>query len=254
MIRKLKSKFSKLSFLLDSYRYFFDRVNITQDDLISSRILSSIINNHPVLPFTIYSLNFYGINLIINDIIIHNRRVIIELGSGTLSIVLARLAKLNNLDLEIISIEEDKVWSNIINERLISEKIDSYCQSYYVPRNNMMTFKNRSFYWYDESLLKGLLSNKKIDQLIIDGPKSNQNYDRQPALSFFYSYLNTKSFGVFLDDCNRNFERDIIQNYIYEFNIECEVYRNKLAFFKKGSPYYISPAWHTYDVKKVLKT
>ena len=119
-IRDEKSYESSLKIYRCIYYYYefkqnFKNINeIHTDDIFlqalterSLQILSPLINNWTYLPITNYSAGPIFYTHICNDIIINQRKYIVELGSGVSTILLARLIRKNRLNTRIISVDHD---------------------------------------------------------------------------------------------------------------------------------------------------
>src|SRR5690606_36365313 len=66
------------------------------EDILSVNFLNTLMNGYPYLPFSGSSLRPFCLNHILNDIVINNRKHIIEFGSGISTILIGRLIKKNN--------------------------------------------------------------------------------------------------------------------------------------------------------------
>lgn len=245
IFRKLKS-FSKLIDNYPDFRMTFDR---TQDDLTSLGHLSPLLSNHPYLPSTKFSITPYGIQLIINDILLHQRKNVVEIGSGVLTILLARLNKINDLGLNIVSIDESPEWQKNVKAQLAKENLAEGIMWYCGSLEEVEIKSNERYRWFNkkhiESFLRGI--NGSVDVLIVDGPTTIHGMERYPALPVIFPYLNLNSYAIFLDDAHRSAEKEIFKRWCKDFSVSGKIYGQRIGGILKNSPMYISPTWHSYD-------
>lgn len=214
-----------------------DQIKIYQVNNYCNTILNKL-QFKTYLPLSTFSLNSYCIAYILNDVIINNRKTIIEFGSGFSSIYLARLAQTNNIKLEIVSVDEDKAWLGLLNEILIKEKLEDQVKFILAP----ITSKDSEYTWYDTKILNLACKDKKFDMIVVDGPKV-QNKDliciREHALYFLKNNLES-SFVVFLDDLYRIGENKIIKKWEKDFNIDFKI-KNSIAIGYSGNHFISDP-------------
>lgn len=175
--------------------------------------LSPLLTKGQYLPFTTSSLDFHSLAIILNDIVINNRKTILEFGSGASTVLMARLLNANGYkDKKIISIEHDKEWSKTVTNLLDYEGVGQYVKLINAPlvKCNLSLMGNK---WYDLNVLKENIP-IEIDTCIIDGPPAwfdQIKFARYPALGFVSEYLRDNSI-VFIDDANRDGEKKMIES------------------------------------------
>ena len=130
-----------------------------------------------------------------------------------------------------------------INSIMAKEGIENKVELIHAP------IVNDGESWHDTAVLDDVFRNVKIDSLIVDGPQSTTGQERYPALPYFFEKLNTDSYAVFLDDASRKGEKEVLKKWSDEFpDLEnFSLYGQRIAVSIKNSPYYISPAWHSYN-------
>ncbi|MEQ8473928.1 MAG: class I SAM-dependent methyltransferase [Marinoscillum sp.] len=240
MIERLR----KLIFLLDNYKEFRRITNRHHDDINSFEILRPLLENRPYVPFTKYALSPYAITLVINDILLHDRACVVEVGSGVFTLLLARLIEQNQLSIKFYSLESDLVWTEKVRTQLRNEHLEQHVQFIHSPLGTSG--------WYDKSIIQKSLVGTKIDCLLVDGPKSVYGQERLDAIPFFLDYLDLNSFTIFLDDANRSGERDILQTWSKIIDIKAMLHAGKVGQITRQSPYYIAPGWNSEEMIRQL--
>ena len=208
-------------------------VNINNWDKIYAEIqnnnallqIQNVLINYRYMPFTDSSLNYSSLAVVFNDIVINNRRIIVEFGSGTSTFLLANLLKINKINnAKVISIEHDYEWFTFVQKEInrldLSEFVD--LQHIGLTENELSL---NGIKWYDiQKLLSCVENYPKIDCVLVDGPPAYSKeieYARYPALPTLYKYLNDYC-SIFLDDTNRKGESEIISKWSIE-NSDFEV-------------------------------
>lgn len=183
------------------------------DDIYSMSILKPLLTDLPYLPFNGGALRPICIAYILNEIIINQRKKILEFGAGLSTILMARLIKRNNLDVKIVTVEHNKEWVSIIEGYLKNEDLLPHVSIIQADLKEMETPLGK-VNWYDyETVLKGV-ENKKFDLITIDGPPANGRkirYSRFPAFINMHVFFE-EDFCLILDDANRKGERKIIKS------------------------------------------
>ena len=200
MLNRIKSKFLNKHSVISQ-----------QQDIIGKLNMSAIKFNS-FLPHTGSSLRYSSINYLLNDVIINKRRNIIEFGGGISTIYLSKLAIVNGLKMNIITVENNKNWINVIKDFLDKEELSSTVKIIHSPLINSKKTLNNNL-WYNENTIKTHIKGTMFDLVIIDGPMAytkHEELSRYPALPFIKQYLNKKH-AIFLDDTNRKGEQTIIK-------------------------------------------
>ncbi|RCS26235.1 hypothetical protein DUT90_10710 [Polaribacter sp. WD7] len=208
MLKKLKSKIKEKLLLKNN-----------QEDILAKLSMSSLLFKS-YLPHSKSSLSYSSIRYLLNDIIINNRKRILEFGGGISTIYLAKLAQTSKTDLKIVTVDHDKVWIELLRNILKKEELLKYVELIYAPLsyNNFAIGNNK---WYDADIIKKNIENQKFDSVLIDGPLAYQKHiqmSRYPALPFIINYLNENN-SIILDDTNRKGERIIINLWEKKFNL-----------------------------------
>lgn len=213
-------------------------------DLISTMQLSTLINALPYLPYTSSSLRYSSLAYFLNDIVINNRKVIVEFGSGISTIFLSKLIhQLNLTDVKVLSIDNNKDWLEIIHNYISKDhtSLDSIKLIYAESNFCSLSLENNS--WYDVEKL-GLMEKYKgqIDCVLVDGPEAwhkDIELSRYPALPYMYDFL-ANGCSIFLDDTNRLGEKSIIEMWSKEYEFKTEQLNSSFTRLSRGVSFNIS--------------
>jgi len=190
-------------------------------------------------PITSSTLKFESMLTILNDITINNRKNYIEFGSGLSTLVVAKHAILNKIDLQITSIEHDNQWIEIMEYYFKQEGITNVTLLS-IPLSTSIISQN-NLPWYDFKLLDSHCYNHTFDIALVDGPpayKKDNMLSRYQAIPFLKNKLN-ETYSIFLDDCNRPGEKKIIKQWEKEYKISFVAISETFAYSAKGDNFNI---------------
>ncbi|MEB3337574.1 MAG: class I SAM-dependent methyltransferase [Leptolyngbyaceae bacterium] len=193
-----------------------------QQDILAINYLAPLSTHY--LPWSGYAMAPRALVQIINDIVLNQRSLIVECGSGISTFYIARLLKQLGTVSHLYSIEHDQAWFNWVQQQLIQEGLTSIVTLIYAPLKSTDLALDDAL-WYDlESISQKLPKDIKIDLLLVDGPpayRESIQYSRYPALPYFLPQLNDP-FMVVIDDANRPGESAIIKKWqeIHKLNFE----------------------------------
>ena len=176
--------------------------------------------NLPFIPQTSYALSASAIRIILNDVVLHQRRHVIEFGSGMSTLFLAKVLK-EFPDTELISIDHDAAWLGYLQNQLEKIGASGVVRLIHAPLESAEM--NDDVSWYARDIVLAALKNYVVDSAIIDGPKARHSNDaetRSYALGILESQLNPRGHVVFMDDINRPGERKIYERWAREFDFE----------------------------------
>lgn len=192
-------------------------------DNLALGLLNPILKNFGYIPFTGSALRPSSIVTILNDIIINERRNIIEFGSGISTLVIAKIIEQEELDINFYSVEEDQVWMNLIKAKLEKHQISNNVKQIYspiVPANDSS--------WHDTSFIETI---DEIDCIVVDGPKAfskETSNIRTHALDAIKNKL-SNSYSIFLDDCHRANESKILNDWSDQLGLKNNLYYQHLG-------------------------
>tara|TARA_R110001599_G_scaffold353527_1_gene593626 strand:- start:72381 stop:73136 length:756 start_codon:yes stop_codon:yes gene_type:complete len=164
------------------------------------------------IPKSSYSMSPVALLHVINEIVINNRRVILEVGTGVSTVYIAKVARDLGLELEIISIDENPDWQNTILgylKKLGCEDIVRFCHS---------GIDEASEYgWYQEDVLSTFFAKNsfRFDCIIIDAPSTHNHVSaRSRAIPFLMeSGFIQEEYAIYLDDTYRSAEKKIANDW-----------------------------------------
>jgi hypothetical protein len=206
------------------------------EDIYSYLLLQDLIKFPEYFATTTSSLRFHTLAVIINDIVINQRKSIIEFGSGISTLAIANLIKKNKLECSFFSVEDSKEWFDYINSFLKRNALENFASLIYAPlEKNEFALENNL--WYSTDAIKKTLSTDlKFDLVIIDGPGAwlpKLRLSRYPALPFLQNKLE-KEFSFILDDTNRKGEKEIMDLWYQKFDTKFEQINQTSAMCVRG--------------------
>lgn len=205
-------------------------------DVYALNVLQSLLVGYPYLPFSRSALSPSHLAFILNDIVINERRSIIEFGSGISTILMGRLLKANKINASITSIDHNQDWVNILNQLITAEKLEAFVNIVCAPLApcNLALESNK---WYDTNILDEVTVNKQYDMVLVDGPPAwepQKQTARFPAFPYIREKLKQKAI-VYLDDTDRMGERRIIEKWEKSFQVKFQQAQGSLACYSSGN-------------------
>ena len=170
-------------------------------------------DGRPYLPWTEGAIRPAALVAVLNEIAFAERRRIVELGSGISSIVIGRL--LAQRGGKLTAVEHDPDWAALVRRQVERERLQDFVDvvvSSLEP--HPASWSGAPWYSRDSiALLPG-----DIGLLLIDGPPGygeGMTHSRYPALPALADRLAADAL-VFLDDADREPEREIIARWAEE--------------------------------------
>ena len=143
--------------------------------------------------------------------IITNRPVnIVELGSGTSSLIILKTLEKLGCEYTLTSFDSDRSFLNSTRNLLLAENVydEKHVKLIHAPLEDL-EMSGKKFRWYSGDKFK--FDFDKIDLLFIDGPIGGYNKNaRYPAINIFKNYLKKGSVAI-LHDANRPDEIEIVE-------------------------------------------
>jgi len=186
-------------------------------DLLAMEYLRPLCSTY--LPWSSAAMRPSGLVKVLNEIILNQRRSIVECGGGISTFLIAKI--INENGGKLYTIEHNKEWVAYLENFLTKHSLEKNVEIIHAPlvKSGFSHFGEN--FWYEEECIKKRIS-REIDFLIIDGPPSypiENKYSRYPAAPFFWKYF-PEDFTILLDDINREGEREIVSRWEAEFGIE----------------------------------
>lgn len=207
------------------------------DDIYALSVLQPLLQEG-YLPFTISAMRPACLATILNDIIVNQRKQVLEFGSGLSTLLIGRLARKNDLTLKVVSVEHDAQWAQLLETIIKTERLDSYIEIVHAPLQPC-SFAQGENKWYDQNVVDGKTHNKLFDLVIIDGPpayEKTKQEARYPAGPYIYGKL-TENAAIYLDDAEREGEQLILKKWEEEYKIGFNTIVNTLAHLHLGNAF-----------------
>jgi hypothetical protein len=170
-----------------------------------------------------------GLVAVCNDVVLSARRTVVELGSGTSTVVLARLLheRWPGGEHRQVAVEHDGAWARWVGDQLVREGLADRTRVLHVPlaphRHGQAGLP-----WYDQERLDaGLdaaLDREEVDLLLVDGPPADtadKVLARYPALPALHGRM-VPGATVVLDDVERPGEQEVLRRWEHEFEVRFE--------------------------------
>lgn len=215
------------------------KINDCTTFIQSARItnfLAPLLVNFSYLPLTDAAAGPHYYAHILNDIIINNKKSIVDIGSGISTILIARLLKINNISASIISIDHDKNWQNIVSSILKRDGVDQYVTFIDSP-----IIKSNEYTWYDKTKIV-FPDDYSIDTLLIDGPIGiTAHLARFEAVPFLKKYLSRNCYTIYLHDTDRPDEKEIVRLWAMDLPYAKISVFNRYTLFSYGNKFEFYP-------------
>lgn len=206
------------------------------EDLAAYLLIQNLVTFPEYFPITSSSLRFHTLAVILNDIIINNRKSIIEFGSGISTLAIANLSMINRLNYTFVSVEDNIGWFNSMKIYLSTNGLEKFVNLVYAPLEKT-NLSPENIPWYSIKFLNEQMSRgSRFSLVIVDGPgawKRENEFSRYPALPYLANSLED-SFSVYLDDTNRKGEKKVLSLWQKEFGMKFEKINDTASVFVKG--------------------
>lgn len=202
-------------------------------DSLAYQMLQPLLKDFGYMPLTGSALRPSALVTVLNDIVINNRVNIVEFGCGISTFLLAKFAKMNGAKIHLFSVEEDKNWMGFVSDFLKKNNLQDAVTLIHAPIEEV----EPNVKWHNLSFVDQL---PMLDCVLVDGPKAIENKNiRSYALDAVKSKLASK-YAIFLDDCHRKEELEILNKWSSELGTVHEVYYQHLGVIFKGQFYNIA--------------
>ena len=189
---------------------------------------------HGFVPWPKPSLSPTALATVLNDIVVNDRMVVVELGSGTSTVFLARI--LQRTGGKLWSIDQDETWSRKVGKFLEREGMGDGVELVVAPLTSF-SGPDVAGEWYSDAVLSATLPSEGIDLLLVDGPASDTANPRirYPAAVFFFGAMADEC-TIVLDDADRTEERRVAEAWEKEFGFSFRV-AGGAGFYFRGAHY-----------------
>jgi len=180
-------------------------------DILAMHTLAPLTGGY--LPWSRSAMRPSAVVAILNDVVLHQRGRVVELGGGISTLLLGRL--LRRTDGRLWTVEHDPVWIDTLTKELGREGLADVVTVIHAPLGPTTAGWGDGDEWYDADALAPLLTGDPVDLLIVDGPpayRKGMRHARYPALPFFGPAL-AENATVVLDDIRRRGELEIVERW-----------------------------------------
>jgi predicted O-methyltransferase YrrM len=173
----------------------------------------------PYLPWGSGSMRPAGLVAVCNDVVLNDRRHIVELGSGVSTVMVARLlAQLAGAARRrLVAVEHDGRWRRWVVGQLDAEGIGADVVVVEAPLRPLDD--DGGLAWYDEAAVDAAVD--AIDLLVIDGPPAHEpgrGLARHRALAVLHERL-VPGATIVLDDIERPGEQEVLRRWEDELGL-----------------------------------
>jgi hypothetical protein len=184
-------------------------------------------------PWTGHALRPFALATILNDLVINRRRAYLEFGGGISTLLVAKVAELDELDVDLVTVEHDPAWLELLQGVLAREGLGDRVRLLLCPlvdRTEPAPFG--ALRWYDERPLLEGLAGRPRDLVLVDGPPGGgRRLARYPALPFLKAHgLLAERASVLLDDVDRPGERTILRSWSARCGVAFQVLHGRVAW------------------------
>lgn len=176
------------------------------------------------MPWSVSSMRPSGVVKVLNDIVVHQRRSVVECGGGVSTYFIAQLLKERGG--KLLTIEHSAEWCDILRGFLAHQGLAEVVDIVHAPLVPCAHPYETKSDWYDEARVAAAVEGKQIDLLLVDGPPAYERsiqFARYPAVPFLRKYF-AESFTIVLDDANRKGERAIAERWGRELGIAMKLH------------------------------
>lgn len=185
------------------------------------------------VPKDSYPMSSISLHEMFVDVERKRPRLIVELGSGCSTVLLAAYARAHQI--KLVSVESSPKYLGetlrLLEEAAVTGPhvtvVEAGLKSY--------SIKGNAFLWYDVDAMN--LNDGSVDYLVVDGPPGGlQKNSRYPAMQLLWQKLAPEA-RILLDDANRPDELEICRDWIEEFpdlSLELNITGRGIARFEKS--------------------
>ena len=188
-------------------------------DLHAWHVLAPLASDY--LPWSSASLRPSAVVAILNDLVVHDRRAVLECGGGVSTVFLARLLERLGRGL-LVTVEHDVRWVRFLERTLARERLTHRVRVVHAPLGGHALAWGSD--WYEEGALRAALPAEPVDLLVVDGPpawEEGTERSRYPALPALLSDLAADA-TVVLDDIHRPGEQAVLARWEAEAPLRFE--------------------------------
>lgn len=161
-------------------------------------------------PWTSSALRPSALTKVLNDVVVNDRRSVVECGGGISTMYLARLFRTLGRG-QVLTLEHDARWADKLQALLGEEELGSYVEVVHAPLAATQAALDDQ-QWYDPSTVRDAIEGRTFDLLLVDGPPAHSpeiRGARYPAVPVLREWMEEQC-TILLDDINREGEREVV--------------------------------------------
>jgi Methyltransferase domain len=162
------------------------------------------------MPWSAAALRPAAVAGLVNEVIVNNRRTVVEFGCGVSTLYLAKV--LSGCGGRLVTFEDNAEWAAIVEGLLKAEGLDGHATIIRAPLA-ACRYGQGGLQWYDETAVAAGLAGLSVDLVIVDGPVASVpglELARYPAMPMVMPHLAERC-AVALDDINRRGEQAVVE-------------------------------------------
>jgi hypothetical protein len=199
-------------------------------------LLQDLLRDYGFVPVSGSAMSFESILTICNDILVNERKAVIEFGSGISTLAIASLIRRKGLSCRFVSVDGNAAWQAIVSRCLHDAGTAEGVELIHAPviPHRLAIAGN---IWYDLDSHRDSIAASKFDSVIVDGPEACNDQialARYPALPFLRDHLDFERCFVLLDDAERAGEREVRRRWKAELGIDLRMKVSKSACGFRG--------------------
>lgn len=163
----------------------------------------------PFFPVSRYALAPSAALVLVNEVLLNNRRSILELGSGYSTLCLAKAAE--RTDGHVVTVDSEESWLDQVTAAAAAAGLGQRI----TPVHSPLRPHASGGAWYDCGLIRRALAGRRVDLLLVDGPVASGGADpraRAPAVPELEDLLEDRC-ALFLDDIHRRSHAEIAREW-----------------------------------------
>ncbi|MCP9198320.1 class I SAM-dependent methyltransferase [Gramella sp. GC03-9] len=225
MIKKLKSKIKRFVDL--RVKLIKDQQRLNQQTILNYQQISQLFNQDSFVPFTAWAISPTTVLHVLNEIVVNNRKVVVEFGAGASTFYIAKVIKVLDLKTKFYAVESNEEWARELQRQLKLYGLENFVEIIVAPLSNVpenYAFKQQHS-WYDTKILESRLKDvQEVDLILVDGPPGGSSpYARFSALPYLLNKL-ASEFVVFLDDVERAYEKEVAKQWHKKLKCNAKFY------------------------------
>ncbi|WPY97914.1 class I SAM-dependent methyltransferase [Christiangramia sp. OXR-203] len=241
MINRIKNRIK--TFVDVRVNLIKNQERLNQQTVFYYNQLAQLFDEESFIPFSAWAISPDTVLHVLNDITINKKQCVVEFGAGASTFYIAKLIKVLRLDTKFYAIESDRGWADELSRQLEVYKLNEFVKIIHASLKEApseITLNNQVL-WYDTGKLNHELKDiSKIDLILVDGPFGGSTpYARYSALPFLKAKID-KGCSIYLDDINRDDEREIAFEWKKLMNKQMQ-FINRYAVLKDNSLFDVKP-------------